>query len=247
MQQQSQGPRPPARLTEAGQRVVTDLAQRHGFSASAVEAVLQAVAIGSGQQAQFNHAELGGMGQWSRGGMLMIGDMFNNALKARVGALCEDAAAQASTNDLFAQVPAPGGARWPEELGRPGAAGSQNDMRYAVFPETRRLAIEEGGEVTIYDTGDHVITGFSQQQSGRGTAGFTSQHGPVALDQLRIVSPSASTPPTTSPGSPAKPIAQDEAHDAILAKIEGLAALHAKGILSDAEFAAKKTDLLGRL
>ncbi len=30
------------------------------------------------------------MGQWSQGGMIMIGDMFNNALKYRVDALCSE-------------------------------------------------------------------------------------------------------------------------------------------------------------
>jgi hypothetical protein len=33
------------------------------------------------------------MGQWSRGGMLMIGDMFNQGLKVKVAALYEEIAA----------------------------------------------------------------------------------------------------------------------------------------------------------
>jgi hypothetical protein len=35
---------------------------------------------------------LGGMGQWTAGGMTMIGDMFNAGLKARVVALCDELA-----------------------------------------------------------------------------------------------------------------------------------------------------------
>ena len=42
--------------------------------------------------AQFGHPELGGTGQWMRGGMTMVGDMFNASLQARVAALCEDMA-----------------------------------------------------------------------------------------------------------------------------------------------------------
>ena len=71
----------------------SEIAQRHGFSADAARAVTDALRHGGGHMAQFNHPELGGMGQWSAGGMLMIGDMFNHALKARVDALCRDLAA----------------------------------------------------------------------------------------------------------------------------------------------------------
>ena len=75
-------------LTDEGRQIVRDVAHRYGFSDDAVTEMLSAVAAGYGNQAQFNHPELGGMGQWSCGGMMMIGDMFNNLLKGRVGALC---------------------------------------------------------------------------------------------------------------------------------------------------------------
>ena len=77
-------------LTPEGRRIVEDLAQRHRFSAEAVTAMLMAVVAGGGSKAQFDHPEFGGMGQWSQGGMTMIGDMFNNALKARVDGLCAE-------------------------------------------------------------------------------------------------------------------------------------------------------------
>src|SRR4051794_3407142 len=80
-------------LSPAGEQAVTDLAQRHGFSANAVATMLNAVSNGGGGMAQFSHPEFGGAGQWMRSGMTMIGDMFNNALKARVDALCTDLAA----------------------------------------------------------------------------------------------------------------------------------------------------------
>ena len=79
-------------LTPEGLRIVTDAARRHGVSVEAAIALLGALADGHGGQAQFDHPELGGMGQWSRGGMIMIGDMFNSGLKARVDALCNELA-----------------------------------------------------------------------------------------------------------------------------------------------------------
>ncbi len=65
-------------LTPEGLRIVTDIAARHGVSVEAALTLLGALARSHGAQAQFNHPELGGMGQWSEGGMIMIGDMFNS-------------------------------------------------------------------------------------------------------------------------------------------------------------------------
>ena len=79
-------------LTPEGQRLVQETAQRHGFGEEAVTRMLAAVAAGGGRMAQFDHPEFGGSGQWMAGGMLMLGDMFNHSLKARVEGLCTDLA-----------------------------------------------------------------------------------------------------------------------------------------------------------
>jgi hypothetical protein len=78
------------KLTAQGQEAVESLAQRHGVSTEAVMTLLQALVNGNGASAQFNHPELGGTGQWMRGGMTMVGDMFNDALKAKVNSLCSE-------------------------------------------------------------------------------------------------------------------------------------------------------------
>jgi hypothetical protein len=157
-------------------------------------------------------------------------------------------------------VPAAGagaGQWWSEELGTPSATGSQNNLRYAVFPDKRRLAIDMGGRVTVYDTADHQIGGFSQQQSGNASLSFTSQHGLVRLADLAIVSPvqvAAPSLPTgqtfrptpVAPEQPATPAGQPTSED-VIASIERLAALKEKGILTEAEFATKKAELLARL
>ncbi|MGF1620095.1 MAG: SHOCT domain-containing protein [Rhodomicrobiaceae bacterium] len=284
-----------AQLTEDGRRIVDNLAQRHGVSSDAVMTLLYAVVAGHGTQAQFSHPELGGMGQWSQGGMIMVGDMFNNALKYRVDALCTELSGLVQNSQLFA-APAqsqsqsqsggvsgvslfvPGSFSsanwWPDELGVPGSTGAQNNLRYAFFPSTRRLAIDLGGAVTVYDTGDHQISGFSQQQSGDQSLTFTSQYGLVRVADLPVVGsagsesapahdntysapPEAETAPQpawdsaadSNAAPPASQTAQNSAagSDDIFAKIERLAELRDKGILTDQEFDAKKTDLLNRL
>ena len=63
---------------------IEEIAARHGFSGDAGRAAYAALQAGGFSQAQFSHPELGGMGQWMSGGMMMIGDMFNDNLKWRV-------------------------------------------------------------------------------------------------------------------------------------------------------------------
>ena len=270
-------------LTAEGRRLVDDVAQRHGLSTDAVTVLLRALVAGHGTMAQFNHPELGGMGQWSQGGMVMVGDMFNHGLKQRVDAVCTELARSIRNQPMFRQpassqqqsqggtssapfdtslfvsaAEAGAGQWWSEELGSPSATGSQNDLRYAVFPGKRRLAIDMGGRVTVYDTVDHQIGGFSQQQSGNASLSFTSQHGLVRLADLAIVSPVQVAAPSLPAGeafrptpvaagqAAASPSGQPESED-IIASIERLAVLKEKGVLSEAEFSAKKAELLARL
>ena len=152
--------------------------------------------------------------------------------------------------------PAPGhsGDWWGTDLRWPTSTGSQNGVRYAYFAQARRLAIEVGGRVTLYDTLDHQIGGFSQQQGAGESLTFSSQYGLVEIARLPVVSvdggpqpaPPAeqSAPPVLSDSNPA-PSGRGEGD--LFALIERLADLRAKGILSDEEFAAKKTELLSRL
>ena len=166
--------------------LVEPVASRHRVGVETALALLDALRAGGGRMAQFNLPELGGMGQWSRGGMVQVGDMFNGGLKARVDALCQDLAG------LLREEPASRGAGgmstskewWPEGLGRPSSTGGQNDVRYAVFPDSHRLAVERDGRVTVHDTGDHAISGVSQSQGGTSSLSFTSQHGAVRLEDL---------------------------------------------------------------
>lgn len=89
-------------ITQEGLQVAQNLGQHHGFSAAAVVHMMQAMLRSRGGMAQFNHPEFGGSGQWMPGGMLMIGDMFNNALKARVDGLCRDVSAALAAQPLAA-------------------------------------------------------------------------------------------------------------------------------------------------
>src|ERR1700743_2158818 len=151
-----------ATVTPEAENAIGDIARRYGLSREAVLAMLFAVHAGGGTMAQFSIPALGGSGQWMRGGMTMVGNMFDNALKARVDALCNELAQLLTTTTVFPASASPGANWWPGDLGVPSAVGGQNEARYAVFPSTRRLAIQIGGITKVFDTGDHQIGGVQQ-------------------------------------------------------------------------------------
>jgi hypothetical protein len=251
------------KLSSEGERAVADLSARYGVSTDAVRAMLEAVRLGNGTMAQFSHPELGGRGQWMAGGMTMVGDMFNHGLQATVSGLANELSSLLASTPVYMAAPdpvtaaGPGqvhladlGSWWPGELGRPGSSGSQDDSRYAVFPQARRLAVLSGGRpVRVYDTLDHAIGGVQQQQGGQpGRLSFTSQYGTFTVDSLPLVTPDRTTPPSPPPPAPpeqAAPARTDA--DALLAALDRLGDLHQRGVLTDEEFAAKKAELLSCL
>lgn len=270
-----------ATVTPEAASAIAEIAQRHGLSQEAVLSMLVALRIGGGTMAQFSIPELGGNGQWMRGGMTMVGNMFDNALKARVDALCNELAHLLATTAVFPAAPPHSPAAfasnnwWPADLGIPSSVGGQNEVRYAFFPGTRRLAIHINGVTRVFDTGEHQIGGVQQQQgAGYSSVSFTSQFGTFGVSSLQEVGshqaaqsqaappaqghqaqyqsgpPPQLTPEVQFPPEAAaakQPAGPPEDSQAIVAAIESLAGLHERGILSDEEFAAKKAELLSRL
>jgi Short C-terminal domain len=273
-----------------------DIAQRHGFSMEATLSMLDAVINGAGAMAQFDHPEFAGSGQWMRGGMTMVSDMFNHRLKSQVDALCIELANLVATQpellpddresgfqsqsqgsgrrpgtqqtgsrggaahqqqqgtgglgtaSLF--VPPPAGMSadwWPPGMGRPSSIGAQNGVRYAYFASARRLVIDVGGEVSVYDTLDHRIDGFSQQQSVGGSLSFSSQHGLIDVASLPLVEGPEQARHQPVAASAAPPAAPPGPEQDVFSAIEKLAGLKERGILTDEEFSAKKAELLKRI
>ncbi len=180
-------------MTDNDESAITRLAIRHSVSPDAVRTILRALRSGGGM-AQFSHPDFGGMSQWSSG-MTMVGDMFNSELKSKLDAICTELASYLAKSGRGG--PEKGGDSigasyrsdqtsdwWPAGLGAPSSVGAQNDVKYAVFPEARKLAIKDGRHIEVYDTGDHRIFGVAQSQSTDQTITFTSQTGLVCIADL---------------------------------------------------------------
>jgi len=257
-----------SKLTPEGEKIVAALAERYAIGVDAVKMMLDAVARGGGSMAQFNLPEFGGNGQWMRGGMTMVGDMFNNSMKATVDNLCNDLSKLLDNqpNILAAFIPpqmqmqsqggsgasfwqsSQSGSWWPSELGSPASTGSQNNLRYAYFPATNRLAIDDRGHVEVYDTSGYDIGGFGQQQSGDASLTFSSQRGVVRVDRLPRVT-TGTAAPQARPAQPSPSTQAPASGDtgSILGLIEQLGQLKEKGLITEQEFSAKKAELLKRL
>jgi hypothetical protein len=204
--------------------------------------------------------------------MTMVGDMFNSGLQATVSGLCSELSSLLANQQVFAPLPpahhgggfmSPGNSWWPAELGSPSSSGGQNDARYAYFPGAQRLAIDRGGQVTVYNTLDHNIGGVQQQQGGAyGSLSFSSQFGTFGVDSLPIVSPvpqqappppapqwqpPPAPPPPAAPSYSSQSSGMPQSQSEILSALERLGQLHQQGVLSESEFKAKKAELLTRL
>ena len=265
-------------FTDVSFQNMTDVANRYGISINAVTDLTYNLMASNGTMAQFNIPELGGGGQWMQGGMTMVGDMFNNQLKATVDGLCIELSNLINQGAIqYKPIPQNNiqngfqsnfNGNWWGDLGSPNSTGSQNNTSYAIFNNISRLAIQENGKVTVFDTLDNQIGGVEQQQGGNYSVSFTSQYGYVDLNTLPIVSgdPEVSKPAQEQQfvdntiNNPQEPtfVEQNTApineglnnagfEEDIFIKIEKLAALKDKSILSVEEFENKKKELLSRL
>ena len=266
-------------FTDASFQNMTNVANRYGVSVNAVTDLTQALMRSNGTMAQFNISELGGGGQWMQGGMTMVGDMFNNQLKSTVDGLCVELSNLINQGGIqykpLPKIENQNGSQsgnWWGDLGFPNSTGSQNNTSYAIFSNIGRLAIQQNGKVTVFDTLDNQIGGVGQQQGGNYSVTFTSQYGTVDLSTLPIVSGGENNPmPQQQPepinnnsvqNQPEPIITEQEPvntnnniantnsnvlEEDIFMKIEKLAALKNKDILSVQEFENKKAELLSRL
>lgn len=167
---------------------IKQLSQEYNISEGAIHVLIQALARGNRTMAQFNHPELGGSGQWMPS-MIMIGDMFNHELKARVNALCHKLAQEVELPTTpMPPMPTLSFDNWwsiDPTFTTPTATGSQNNSHYAYFRSIQRLLIKREGTIYLYSTTGHDIVGASQQQSNaNGVLAFQTTTGVVTEAML---------------------------------------------------------------
>jgi hypothetical protein len=245
-------------LSEAVRARLAEIAARHGVKPETAEQLLEALRGGGGKRARFDVPELGGAGQWACDGPVIIGDMLDTDRKARIDALCRELARLVTTPGIASPEdpradPETGGG-WPAWPGLATAGGGQNDMRYAVFPGRRRLAVARGEAMTVHCIGQRATGGASRPDrttpadpGGSRSAGDDDHSRDHSLGGPGSASAGAGKPATEErAGRKAAAVTSSPLADPVVL-IERLAELYARGILTDEEFARKKAELLSRL
>lgn len=165
-----------------------EIASKYQVSEETVRTLIEGLKASGGRQVQFNISELGGMGQWQSGGMVMVGDMFNYSLKAKVSELCYELAEFSQTME---EEEKPKKKTEKQSVAHKPLAtfrGSQNDSHYAYYANENLLEIEENGKVTKYNTVGYALSGVQQSQSNSlKSLTFNYPSGTVSLKDLKKI------------------------------------------------------------
>lgn len=170
------------------------LAAQYSVSEETVQILLVGLKQSGGYQVQFNIPELGGMGQW-QGGMVMVGDMFNYSLKAKVAELCsalvpivQELIQEEQTERSAADQTASLKQKSAKTRSSPSFSGSQNGAKYTYYAAEDLLEIEENGKVETYNTKGYALSGVQQAQDNAGrTLSFSYPGGAVKVKDLKKV------------------------------------------------------------
>lgn len=138
---------------------------------------------------------------------------------------------QGACPQSLAHTPGPAGGHGSAPARPSPSDGAQNDMRYPVLPGRHRLAVARGEAIAVYGNDSH--------QDATRTGGDTRP--PGLPDRDRMAHPDDCADAACGSGAAPVPPADP------LILIERLAELRARGILTDAEFAQKKAELLARI
>lgn len=167
-------------------KTLAAIAQEFKVQESTVSQLLEGLHRNGGRQVQFNIAELGGMGQWQAGGMVMVGDMFNNELKAKVDKLCRALVELPveTENETFVPIQSAVGSKRFASI-----KGSQNGISYAYYQAEDILEITDENGLKKYDTKGYLLTGVQQSQSNDARKlSFSYAGGSVEVEDLKEVS-----------------------------------------------------------
>ncbi|MDJ1500882.1 hypothetical protein [Xanthocytophaga agilis] len=173
-----------------------EIAAKYHVSEETVKVLLYGLRLSGGTQVQFNIPELGGMGQW-QSGMVMIGDMFNSSLKDKVNQICTELAVWIRNSDAHAETQIlPDHHRATADKSTTKATptrsasfqGSQNGLHYAYYASENVLEIDDNGKKAKYDTTGYQLTGVQQSQDNSSqSVSFTHPGGTLRLKDLKKI------------------------------------------------------------
>lgn len=196
---------PNAGLTDNGHAyrdAIPSIAERYMIDEGIVRLLEKQLRTTCATGCEFEIAELGGKGSWSPGHVTGAPGA-DHSLRMRIDGLCSELAAMirgidSSATQALSADPhaAPVGSRldlaageswWPASFGTPQASGEQAGVRFAFFPAHKRLLVQKGAHIEVFETGELAIKGVADEQVRPSSVTFDSDRGAVGLDELKCV------------------------------------------------------------
>jgi hypothetical protein len=76
---------------------------------------------------------------------------------------------------------------WPPNLRRPSKSGAHGTLKFAFFADKRRLLVESGELLLLFDCGEHQIREVEERFGQESGIVFTSQNGLHPIGDLRLI------------------------------------------------------------
>jgi hypothetical protein len=198
-------------------QIISSLAKKYGLPSEIVQQLAYEMQKNRGEAVRFDIEYLGGKGRWKLNQSASVGNGFDVELNNFITDLCSDLsdhiradAANVDDDDDDEAPTIPSRPRgnsalddtigipplslkpnvwWPEDFGdEPDMTGHVGEIRYAYFPQRRRLVLRQGLRNRIFDTAN-----FDVQEIAVGTeSGFfnlvvLTSHGDFRLGDFREV------------------------------------------------------------
>jgi hypothetical protein len=138
-------------------KILAKIGEQHGFSLDAMQALGAELLRGGLKRARFNHPELGGIGMWSHG-EVVIGDMSDEETRVRIWQVVDalmpalkqvevSEDVRRATQDQTLVMP-----WWGDiKLGSPAVQGVMESLTYGYFLESHRVIVRKDDKITHYD------------------------------------------------------------------------------------------------
>jgi hypothetical protein len=198
-------------------QIITNLAKKYGLPVEIVNQLAHEMQKTRGESIRFDIEYLGGKGRWKLNQSASVGNGFDAELNNFITDLCSDLSDQIRANTVddnqddgddeptipsrprsksalddtigIAPLSLKPNVWWPEDFGdEPDIMGHIGELRYAYFPQRRRLVLRQGLRNRIFDTASFDIHEIvSGNESGFFNLIVLTNHGEFLLADFREV------------------------------------------------------------
>lgn len=172
------------------QTLYQQLSNTHHVSVEAIQVLVRALVEGGYRSANFNHPELGGVGKWN-GGDVILGDMSQEALRLKIWRIVQGllpTLQQTIPPEPIQEADATFVMPWWNDvtLREPVLKGMFESTTFGYFLEGARVVVKQSEHITHYDASGHLVTDLQMMSGARGQMVLVLQtlSGDIAVSDL---------------------------------------------------------------